>query len=582
MKNYRKQVLACMILSLSMSIPTFGTTNSLYLTEKEYNDVLKDNYVEDHGIVVANEPELGYIVYRNESGQEITCRYYREEVVVEKQPYYEAEDRIGYIDELFPNFQYDPRDISITGIKSGDIIYIRGKKDGTVTYINAYNDYLMRYAKVVAFDYDTGETATINLQDEKGNTYFYQVPLETPVTKGGKMIALNAVKTGDWVKVLVSQKVLGIGSVSEEVMEIVVDNGNRYIENIYRGQVLKIDTFNNMLNLKSPQKLGKSSWGPYGTMTRIGIDKNNTIAYLIGNRITFDYINRYMRNADGYAYVATENYKGKETAVKLNFQSKSQNTLPASMVIYTTGNMIKLLSGQTLYISEDAIVVRDKRLVDGNSIMVGDTIQAVVTGENKLTVGNIINKEQSSSLEVYRGRISKIDDREEFKVETFSLLQGTTWYYHPTPQTFTIDDTTRFYNKEGYVAGGIETFIDYGEDSLVNKVFTIIVDGGHAQVITDSKYSTEAIKGEVYKVDEASIDIKDVYYYDDSKKMWREYSRKNTGATVNIEGNTVIIKDGAVVPARMLEPGDKVSVITDVSIKSASGEVKGYIIQVEN
>ena len=337
-----------------------------------------------------------------------------------------------------------------------------------------------------------------------------------------------------------------------------------------------------MVNLKSTQQLGKAGWGPYSSLTRIAVDENKTKAYYIGNQISFDYINRYMRNAEGYAYVATENYKGKESAVKLNFQSKSQTTLEPSMVVYTSGNMIRLLSGQTIYIAEDAIIVRDKRLVDGNSIMVGDTIQAVVTGENKLAVGNIVNKEMTNSLEIYRGRIDKIDDREEFKVETFSLLQGTTWYYHPTPHTFAIDDTTKFYNKEGYVAGGLEAFIDYGEDSLVNKVFTIVAEGGQAKIITDSFYSTEAVKGEVYKVDGDAVSIKDVYYYDGSKKIWREYSRKNTGAEIKIEGNTTIIKDGEVIPARMLEPGDKVSVITDVSLKSANGSVKGYIIQVEN
>ncbi len=580
-KDYKRKILTLILIS-TMGVPVIASNGNMYLTEEEYNDILKDNYIEDYGIVVANEPNLGYLVYKNENGDEITCPYYKEEVVVEKQPYYEAEDRIGYIDELFPNFKYDPRDISITSIKAGDTIYIRRQTDGTVTYINAYNDYLMRYAKVVGFVYDTAGNPTITLEDESGNVYFYEVPLNTPVTKGGNMIAISAIKTGDWVKVLVSQKILGIGSTNEEIMEIVVDNGSRYIENLYRGQVLKIDTFNKVLNLKSTQELGKAGWGPYNSLTRVSIDEDKTKAYLIGNRISFDYINRYMRNSEGYAYVATENYKGKESAVKLNFQSKSQSTLPTSMVIYTNGNMIKLLSGETIYIAEDAIIVRDKRLVDGNSIMVGDNIQAVVTGENKLAVGNIVNKEKSSALEVYRGRISKIDDREEFKVETFSLLQGTTWYYHPTPNTFTIDDTTKFYSKDGYVAGGIETFIGYGEDSLINQVFTIVADGGHAQIITDSLYSTEAVKGEVYKVDENSIAIKDVYYFDNGNKIWREYSRKNMGATVQIEGNTTIIKDGEAVPARMLEPGDKVSVITDVSLKSANGNVKGYIIQVEN
>lgn len=119
------------------------------------------------------------------------------------------EDRIGYIDEMFPNFEYDPRDSSITSIQAGDSIYIRLNKNGIATYISAYNDYLVRYGKVISFQYNTGETASLQLQDDQGNVYVYDVGLNTPVTKGSTSTALSAIKTGSWVKVLVCQKILG-------------------------------------------------------------------------------------------------------------------------------------------------------------------------------------------------------------------------------------------------------------------------------------------------------------------------------------------------------------------------------------
>ncbi len=576
-----KYILGGVVLSISMSITVLAEIPA-YLTESEYNDMLYDNYTEERGIVVENYPELGYLVYRNSQGKKVTCNYYKDEIVVEKEPYYEIEDKIGYIDEMFPNFEYDLRDSSIASIQAGDSIYIRLNKDGFATYISAYNDYLVRYGKVISFQYNTGEVASLQIQDEKGNIYVYDVNLNTPVTKGSKASALSTIKTGSWVKVLVCQKILGEGIIDETVQEIVIDNDTRYISNIYRGQVTSVDTFKKMLNLKNTQALGKTNWGVYNSLLRIGLDTSNVSAYLIGNRVSLDYVSRNLKNADGYVYVAAENYKGKENAIKLNFQSKLQTTLEPSLVTYASANTVKLLSGETIYIAEDAIIVRDKRLVDGNSIMVGDTLQAVVTGENKLAVGNIMSEKTTGSLEVFRGRIKQIKERESFQFETFSLLQDNTWYYHPTPHTFSIDANTKFYTSEGIVEDGIEAFLDYGDQSEVRNVYTVVAIGEKAYMIIDMPYTTESVRGQVYKTADGSIQIKDVYYYHNQQKKWVQYSKKNVGATINLQSNTVILKDGKVIPARSLEEGDIISAMVETNLKDSEGNVNGYIIIVEN
>lgn len=574
-------VTGSLLLALCMSTTTFASISS-YLTQSEYSDILWDNYSEDRGIVVQNYPELGYLTYKNNSGQLITRNYYAEEVAVEKQPYYEMEDRIGYLDELFPNFTYDPRDVQITSIQAGDCIYIRTNNEGYITYISAYNDYSMRYGKVVSFNYNTGEVANLQLEDEKGNLYSYNVTLATPVTKGGKMYGLSTIKAGDWAKVLISQKILGEGIIEEELLEIVVDNDTRVISNVYRGQLTSVDTYKKLLNIKNAQALGKSAWGTYSGLMSLAVDTHTAAAYRIGNRVSFDYIKRYLINADGYVYVAAENYKGKENAVKLNFQSKIQTTLEPSPVISASMNSIKLLSGETIYVAEDAIIVRDNRLVSANNIMVGDYLQAVVTGENKLAVARIVNDQTTGSLQVYRGRIKKITDRESFQVQTFSLLEDNTWYYHPTPQTFAIDTDTKFYNESGIVQSGIESFLAYGEETSVGDVYTIVAIGEKAYVIMDMPYVTDSVKGQIYAVESGSIKIKDAYYYDTARKRWVEYSKKNAGGTITLNANSVVIKGGKVIPVSKLEAGDTVSAMIETNFKDAKGTVNGYIIVVEN
>lgn len=571
-----------LILALSMTTTVSASIPS-YLTQQEYNDVLYSNYYEDRGIVVENNPSLGYLTYKNAYGQQVTANYYPDEVEVEKQPYYEQEDKIGYLDQLFPNFSYDPRDTDIKNIKAGDCIYIRKNKENVITYISAFNDYMMRYGKVTSFNFNSGTTASIQLTDERGNVYFYELQAATPVTKGGKLVDLSSIRPGDWAKFLVSEKILGEGITDEEVLEIVVDNNTRTISNLYRGQVTSVDTYRRMLNLKNAQALGKSVWGEYKNLVRVNLDTANAKAYRLGTQVSTDYINRYLSNADGYVYVATENYKGTENAVKMNFQTKNQNTLPASKVIATTGTTVKLLSGETINVGEDSIVVRDNRLVGATNILVGDTLQAVITGGNNLAVGRITsNPTSEGTLQVYRGRIKKVNTGESFQVETFSLLENNLWYYHPTPQTFTIDPDTRFFGESGLITGGINSFLSYGEKTNVGDVYTIVAIGGKAYEIVQMPYVTEATKGEIYAVEGNTIKIKDAYYFDTKGSKWNQYSKKNVGGTITLQNNTIIIKNGQVVPSSSLENGDTIKAMVDTNFKTAGGTVKGYIICVEN
>lgn len=573
----------CILGGLAVALCTMSPVLGYdYLTKEEYNDILTDNYSEDSGIVVENHPELGYLTYKNVRGELITCNYYTGQVVVEKQPYYEGEDRIGYLDELFPNFEYDARDISITSIQAGDCIYIKKDKQGIATYISASNDYFMRYGKVISFKYNTGQTALLEMEDEKGKLYVYEVPITTAISKGNKSCTLNTLQVGDWVKVLVDQRILGQGILDEKVLEIVIDNNTRVISNIYKGQVTSIDQYKKLLNLKNAQVLQKNVWGKYSGIKSLAIEPKSVEAYRIGNSISVDYINRNLLNAEGCVYVAAEKYKGKENAIKLNFQSSHQRMLQPSLVISANKNSVRLLSGEVVYISEDSILIRDNRMITGSEIMVGDYLQAVVTGENKLAVGRIEVSQGTEALQVYRGRIKKVKDNESFEVETFSLLEGSDWYYHPTPQTFTVDRNTKFYNTSGLVENGLESFLGYGESSVIGEVVTVAVIGEKAYGIYDMDYAKESIKGKIYKVEENKVLVKDVYYQDRESKKWMQYSKKNVGGTVLVEANSLVIKEGKVIPISKLEIGDTIRVMSKKHFKDEKGTISAAIMVVED
>ena len=129
----------------------YGSTVKLTLNNNIVSEV---TYVGDpviinevRGVVTENNPSLGYLTIVDNKGNEITKNYYENDIKVEKQQYYDSDDEIGYIDQVFPNFKYDPRDTSISEVEAGDIVFIRCYKDDpdAIESISASTNYVMKY-----------------------------------------------------------------------------------------------------------------------------------------------------------------------------------------------------------------------------------------------------------------------------------------------------------------------------------------------------------------------------------------------------------------------------------------------------
>lgn len=571
-------------LILGSTCTTFAIDHN-YLTQEEYESLESSIVYSDKGIVVENEPGLGYLVYRDAAGTEKVAKYYSGEIKVEKQPYYDEEDRIGYIDQLFPTFNFDNRDTTIGNIKPGDNIYIQFDDEGYIQYISAYNDYIVRYGKVHTFNMGANSMRSLVLEDSTGRLYHYSIGQDTPISKASTPYSLGKLKEGEWVRLLVNQRILGAGQIEETVEEIVVDPDSKVISGIYRGELVSMNPYQNTIGIKNNQVLQKNGWGMYESINQLRVDPKTVGTYYLGNAVSFDYIKNRIKSLDGYVYAAVESFRGKDEAVKLNFQTKKQTTLEPTTVTYASPGVVKLLTGEQIYLADDAIIVRENRLVGPASIMVGDRIQATITGENKLAAANILQGVAEGSLEVYRGRIKRIDNYQTFEVETFSLLEDGIWYYHPTPQTFSIQTSTKFLTEAGIQMNGIDEFLTYGNNSKESEVYTIIAKGGEAVAISSMPYSKEAIRGEAYLSASGDIRLKDTYYYNRTKKRWALLSRKNTTVNVEVSPNTVIVKEGQLVSAKAIKPGDSLMIMMEESIQDQNKQdnytAKSYIIIVE-
>lgn len=579
MKKYREIGLA-FFLAASIIVPIYPQTFPNMTTE-EYNQVQQAPQREERGLVIENYPNLGYLVYVNAAGQKITRNYYKNQVKVEKIPYYEMEDLIGYIDEMFPNFTFDPRDTTAEHIQPGDYIYMYLSPDRTITHVSASTNHIVRYGKIKQFSPGGMSDSFIVLEDENGQVFHMEVSSHVPVTKAGIPISVSQIQEGDWVKVLLSQGNIGPGHTTEYVKEIVVDRGSRHISNIYRGQITHIDPYQSNIHLKNTQAMQKNGWGNYQDIKTLKIDPRNVQSYYLGNMVSWDYVSRYLKHQPGYVYIAMEKYYGAERAIKLDFQSLHQRTLQADTIISAQPGTIKMASGETIHVSSDTIIRRNGRLVDSHSIMPSDYAQVVISGENKAAVIDITERVTMGSLQIFRGRIKKIKDSELFEVETFSLLEDTLWMYHPIPRTFTIDNNTKFYDQTGLVEDGIKTFIGYGEDTQIDEVYTAIVVGDYAQAVVKMPYTRYSVRGEIYESSESEIKIKDTYIYHIDRKRWEVKGRKDTTQSISIAGNGIVMKNGKVISPNSLKKGDRIRIMTDHDLQAEVDTVEGYLIIVE-
>jgi len=579
MKKHGKIALA-LFLSASITIPIYSQTFP-NMTQEEYKQAEGQAIKEEIGLVVENYPGLGYLVYVNHRGQEITRSYYKNQVKVEKKSYYEVEDLIGYIDQMFPSFQFDPRDTIAEHIQPGDYIYMHLSADDTITHVSVSADYIVRYGKVKQFSPGGMDVSQMVLEDEHGQIFHLNISAYAPVSKAGIPITASQIQEGDWVKILIAQANIAPGNTTGVVKEVVVDRGSRHISNIYRGQITHIDPYQSNVYLQNTQAMQKNGWGPYTNIKTLSIDPRTAQSYYLGNHVSWDYVGRYLRNQPGYVYIAMEQYFGNERAVKLDFQSLHQQTLPSDTIISAQPGEIKLMSGETVYVSADTIIRRNGRLVDPHSIMPSDYAQVVITGENKAAVIDITERPTKGTLEIFRGRIKQIKENETFEVETFSLLDDTLWMYHPIPRTFTIDYRTKFYDESGILENGLESFIGYGEDTQIEEVYTAIVEGDFAQAVIKMPYTRHSVQGEIYEVSDNNIKIKNTYFYHLGRKRWEIKGRKDNSQDITIAGNAIVMKNGKMISPSSLVPGDKLRIITEQDPYGAPSEIEGYLIIVE-
>ncbi len=550
----------------------------------------QDTGMEISGLVIENNTDYHYLRVEDWNGNQVT-KYYRDnDMTVEKQAYYDSEDQIGYLDELFPVYAMDEDDTTMATIEAGDIIHIRLDPDNTdyIIMARAKTNYTVKYGEVetVRDRGDAGVTMTVTMSD--GSVATYPVAEDVPVIKGTINKRVLDIGAGDIVRLLVNQSVASPGSIRETVKEVSIDPYGNSVNTIYKGELGAVNKGQQTMTMLNGFELLQTGWRSYSPAMSMDISGKDIQYYYGSKPITLEYADKYLRSEGTDMYIVTENYHNSERVTKVAFRDGRDSVIAYNNVTTTNGvSQVEVQNhSQSIALDEGTIVVKNGKMVSPSNIMAPDYAQIVLNGNNQAAVLRIEPEPNNESISIMRGRIAKIDEYEDFTVQSYAQLTQNRWIYSPIERVFEMDYRTVI--KEGEETLGFDEFIGYSEATKVDKVYTVIANGTKATHVVSMPYTTEAIKGEIYDVaaDGSTLSLKDTMTYSKSTKEWKALSYTNSYAMADIQQESIVIKNNQVIDVDQLRIGDTVRIMTTVDLGEElklndTRNVPAYIMIVE-
>jgi hypothetical protein len=538
---------------------------------------------EIRGIVLENDADLGFLTIIDNNGKRVTKQYTEGSMKVRKRQYYDQDDAVGYFVNMFPHFDYDPLETEIADVEPGDVVFLTlNRSDADVIEsVSASVNYQSRYGKIRSIVRGADEFSIV-VEYENKQTGSFSVAGGIFVSSGGRPITQNEIQTGDWARFLVNEAIIEPGRSLESVKEIVIEGGEHFISGLYKGSLSGVNAIQATIALEGAQELDKTGWVNYRDIANFNIKNKDVEFYDGGRRVSLDYCAKRYKNGGVTAYVATEAAYSGERVTRVTFRAGRDEALDADVALSADGGgAFEVLSRAGRIETDDGTIVRRfGRLVGGTDIEPSDYVRVVLNGGGKAAIVDITSEPDTSRVMIARGRIASVNGTSSFKTQSISQLSGTSWVYTPVQREYAIDGKTVFLNESGY--SDPAAFMDYTENSVVDRVYNIVTDGSRAAFVIDAPYAYRAVRGTVYQNEDGVLRIKDVYALNENTDQWQAVSAVNNTAAVTVYPNTITARDNAVISAGALVNGDRVLIMTNrVPALTAGMAIDGYIVIVE-
>ena len=537
------------------------------------------------GVVIANNPMLGYITIMDAQGNERTFNYNAAEIVVQKTEHFDMRDTIGGLHAMFPNMRFNPRETTMSEIEPGNVVSIRTDPANPqmLAAISASTNYSTRYGRILEFRTD-GNVHNFLMEFENGRTSWFNMPNGTMTRREARPINANEIQVGDWARLLINQAVIAPGHLIESVVAMDLEGAARHITNIVRGQLSTINTIQNQLTLQNTQQLGQQGWANHTPISQFSLSNPQIEFFYNGQPVNLAFVNHNLRFSNAEAYVAIENTFNGEQIRMISFRNGRDELLNPDTVVGIDGNGgFHVLSNEgTIATDTGTIVRRNGRLVTGNQIMPWDHAVVALNGGNNAAVVDIAPAPSYSGVQIARGRVQSVDQGNSFRVQSMAMFDGLSWNFTPIEREFTIDHNTLIMNADGSLVN-LTDFIDFTPESVVNEVFNIVIDGSRAARILEAPYATQTLRGTIYGIEGNTIQIRNVHLRNPETGVWALTSNIDATATIELAGNAIIVDRDQLIPSTQLQIGQQIRIMTTPPLPDPAPAltIPGYIVLVE-
>lgn len=521
------------------------------------------------GIVEENNPQLGYLTLYNQDGTGKTP------IELSTLRTFNYSDPNGV--EVYKN--HIPAELE--DIESGDTVFVRIDDTGAVTSVSSVPNYFVSYGRIINIRMNS-----VTVENERGRQLQYNTE-GVAVIKGGKLSKLSQLKDGDKVKLLVNR-----APNVTLLKEITVESGDKLVANIYKGIFDSYNDISEQIIITDPWTLRNGKWVKDETepFRKVKLDKG-FLAYYEGGKKSVKDLNRLMKGTT--VYIASEkDYGSGENGVLATFINESDKEVPYNDKVYTTGSnkfVLQQVQANILY-NPGTIVVKDGRLVQGASVHENDYAYVVANRDNDTgsIVAGVVSIEQrpaTEAVQLYRGRISGIDQYNSVTLESYSKLNGFNWEYANTPMTFNLNSNTRITDNDGIV-GQVDFNAYSGAGTFKGRTVYILSDGTTAAEISTAPYGNINISGELAAASGAVIgdegtlltqpnmlELRNCKYYNSSSHLWVDMG----DSKFNLLTNSLLLKNNKRINPSELKKGDRLRVLKTNSTTTGNA----YIVIVE-
>ncbi|MER2090336.1 MAG: hypothetical protein ABS920_11410 [Sporosarcina sp.] len=408
-----------------------------------------------------------------------------------------------------------------------------------------------------------GKFLSIRLNTGQSKTYY--INDTTDVFKGTALTDLSVMYEGDRVKLIFSEYDTNF----IDSIEVIVQGIQ--VEALYKGTIQRIEPTTNKLHVKDERMFRDWKWQPVApTSTSSYTYSAKTPIYVGNEKIKSDRL-RYYANHD--VYFVTVSQFGKEVIERMVIKKTNERTFYEPMkFVNTAAKMIGLQNSGSFRYHDGTILIRNGRLVDSNSLQSSGTAFLVTDGGQNSQYANVVHitndgfaSPNLTNHAIYFGQISS-GDSYKVTLKNASLLSNNYWRTITAPKFAFSNDSVAIEDFAGSVIKIVPQQDEMRHHAGRWGYFYVANQTIVAAHLIDPKAPTANLVsvGRIEAINPykpSVISIRNV-----SQWMNGYWNTAGNISSMNIEQAT-IIRDGKVIKASELQPGERVYVLHESKVK---------------